>query len=60
MGDKIWCAVRYGMCCSVLVDERDNAEFITVKLLLLGNSTGLVSVYALQMPQNLLRNVFLI
>ena len=36
------------VCVTVLIDERDNAEFLTVKLLFPDNNTWLVLVYGPQ------------
>ena len=47
-GGGLLCAVRHGLCSSILVDEGDNAEFLTVKLLFPDNSTRLVLVYGPQ------------
>ena len=41
-------AVKHGLCSSVLVDEGDNADFLTVKLLLPDNNGRLILVYGPQ------------
>ena len=41
-------AVKHGLCSSVLVDEGNNADFFTVKLLLADNNVRLILVYGPQ------------
>ena len=41
-------SVKHGLCSSVLVDEGDNADFLTVKLLLPANNVRLILVYGPQ------------
>ena len=47
-GGGLLIAVKHGLCSSVLVDEGDNADFLTVKLLLPDNNVRLILVYGPQ------------
>ena len=47
-GGGLLIAVQHGLCSSVLVDEGDNADFLTVKLLLPDNNVRLILVYGPQ------------
>ena len=47
-GGGLLIAVKHSLCSSVLVDEGDNADFLTVKLLLPDNNVRLILVYGPQ------------
>ena len=40
LGGGLLIAVRHGLCTSMMIDEGENADFLTVKLEVFGNASG--------------------
>ena len=48
VGGGLLIAVRHGLCASIMIDEGENADFLTVKLEVFGKCIRLILVYGPQ------------
>ena len=48
LGGELLIAVRHGLCTSMMIDEGENADFLTVKLEVCGKCIRLILVYGPQ------------